>query len=478
MPARPRPQPGDPVQVDYPSPDCPQPDGLQGCIDRVDPGSTIRVTTEIVGESISITKAIRLLGAPDLQPQLDRIDVTGTTAVIDVTLRDLRVLGGIWVVLGTTDGHAVRIEHVTVKGSIPNTGSAITMQTTVPATFILERSAITGGAPGRDSVSLSGTITHGSTLFRLVGNRISQHGKSGSAGAFVRHSDAGTNHVQVLNNRIWDVGRCGCGINSGIVVAVAGAAHVDAAIVGNTIERSAGAGIMIRNDLEGAGSFTADVFNNVVAHTQGDGIARDSAVGTTTPVRNGFNAFFETDSAPTDRFLGPGTRFVDPRFVNRASGDLRLKASSPLIDRGLVCSPGGVADPDAAGRHRLAGPTVDIGAYEVGAEAPTGIVVVDDAGSRLIRGTAGADILCGDGGADALYGAGGPDFLDGGAGTDRLIGGGGRDRLFGRGGADHLCAKDGRGVDHLDGGPSIDRFEADTGDTRISVETRDSCDFG
>ena len=140
------------VQVDYPSLDCPQPDGLQGCIDRVDPRTTIRVTTEIVGEAITITKAIRLLGAPDLQPQLDRIDVTGTTAVIDVTLRGSAGprgdLGGA--------GHHRRPcspdEHVDRQGSIPNTGSAITMQTTVPATFILERSTITGGAPGRDSV--------------------------------------------------------------------------------------------------------------------------------------------------------------------------------------------------------------------------------------------------------------------------------------------------------------------------------------
>ena len=253
---------------------------------------------------------------------------------------------------------------------------------------------------------------------------------------------------------------------------------MDAAIVGNTIERSDGRRIMIRNDLEGAGSFTADVFNNVVAHTQGDGIARDSAVGTTTPVRNGFNAFFETDYR-TDRPL-PGTRDAVrriPRFVNRTSGDLRLKASSPLIDRGLV-SPGGVAGPDAAGRHRLAGPTVDIGAYEVGARSAHRDRGRGRRRSRLIRGTAGADILCGYGGADALYGAGGPDFLDGGAGTDRLIGGGGRDRLFGRGGADHLCAKDGRGVDHLDGGPSIDRSRPTRVIPGSRSRTRDSCDFG
>jgi hypothetical protein len=64
----------------------------------------------------------------------------------------------------------------------------------------------------------------------------------------------------------------------------------------------------------------------------------------------------------------------DPGFADRAAGDLRLRADSPLIDRGGTTVPAGALD--AAGAPRVVDSdgdgtaTVDIGAYERPAPAP------------------------------------------------------------------------------------------------------------
>lgn len=55
-------------------------------------------------------------------------------------------------------------------------------------------------------------------------------------------------------------------------------------------------------------------------------------------------------------------RSIDPLFVDPGAGDFRLQASSPCINAGLNASDAGAID--LAGRPRVAGATVDIGAYE------------------------------------------------------------------------------------------------------------------
>jgi Ca2+-binding RTX toxin-like protein len=160
--------------------------------------------------------------------------------------------------------------------------------------------------------------------------------------------------------------------------------------------------------------------------------------------------------------------------MNESNGNLRLQASSPLIDRGVTCSRGGVAGPDAAQRSRIHGKSVDIGAFEFGA-GPAGEVIVGTNGPDIESGGPHADILCGYGGKDKLIGAEGNDYLDGGAGNDTLRGGPGLDRLFGRDGNDRLCAKDGVAGDVVDGGPGTDSFQADPGDRLSSVEVHATC---
>src|SRR5207253_10917240 len=52
----------------------------------------------------------------------------------------------------------------------------------------------------------------------------------------------------------------------------------------------------------------------------------------------------------------------DPKFINPATGDYRLQAGSPAIDKGYPSS----LTTDFAGNPRPWGATIDIGAYEYG----------------------------------------------------------------------------------------------------------------
>ena len=182
------------------------------------------------------------------------------------------------------------------------------------------------------------------------------------------------------------------------------------------------------------GRVTLNVFDNVVSHAQGSGLQIGSTIPSTLTFRAGYNDFYA--NADPNYFdpgvsAGPGDLHANPKYVRRSTGDLRLTASSPLIDRGLTCSSGGLANLDASGHGRLAGKSVDMGAYERGAGASTGIVLLGTSAADTLTGTSGRDILCGFGGKDVLKGLAGADYLDGGASDDKLTGGSGSDRLLG-----------------------------------------------
>ena len=72
----------------------------------------------------------------------------------------------------------------------------------------------------------------------------------------------------------------------------------------------------------------------------------------------------------------------DPRFVNRAAGDYRLRWDSPLLDHGRPTDLVQGENPDLAGHERVRdsdgnGSAIrDIGAYEYQRLAPTARVAV------------------------------------------------------------------------------------------------------
>jgi Ca2+-binding RTX toxin-like protein len=278
-----------------------------------------------------------------------------------------------------------------------------------------------------------------------------------------------------MNDAIWDVANCDCGTASGVTILVDGPSRSQVHIVGNTIDRSAGNGIRVHPTLTGIGRLALDIVNDIFSRQSEGGVLIDSPVGM--DLEAGHNDFYLSDGSDfAGLSAGEGNLSRDPRYVNEADGDLRLRSSSPLVDRGLVCSRGGVVMADAAGNARLAGRSVDIGAFEHGSKPPSGVARVGGPGADRLTGTAGADILCGDGGRDRLVGKAGRDYLDGGADRDTMVGGSGQDRLYGGFDDDTLCARDGKPGDVVDGGSGRDKARTDTGDRRRSIEaTGGSC---
>jgi Ca2+-binding RTX toxin-like protein len=302
------------------------------------------------------------------------------------------------------------------------------------------------------------------------------------------------------------VAGCGCGGEAGISVDAGDTVHAAVNVVGNTVNETNGQhGLNVHTSLTSGGAVAVDAFDNVFVNV-GSGINVKDTDQSADLFRSGFNDRFAVAN-PDDlegRSAGPGNLAVKPRFVDGAGGDLRLQPGSPLLDAGVVCSPGGVAGVDAAGMARLAGPSVDMGAYEIGAVAPTGEALVGTSGNDVLTGTDGADILCGSGGADTLNGGDGADYVSGGragdvahggAGRDVVDGGPGPDQLFGDTGADVVIGGSGPdsisggpgndpclrskdrvgGNDHVDGGTGTDGALADPGDHLTNVEHPGAC---
>jgi hypothetical protein len=284
--------------------------------------------------------------------------------------------------------------------------------------------------------------------------------------------------ADIYNNVVWDVAQSTSTSNpAGLTIDVRHAGNSDINVVGNTFNRIHGDGVRIVNGQLSPNRLSVNLFNNIFAGTRLAAINVTSETPSTLTMRAGANDFF-SNGAPNHlegQSLGSGNLHVNPGFTSPPSGDVSLKPTSPVINKGVVCSPGGIADPDIAGNHRLAGPTVDMGAFEYGSVVPTGVVMVGTAGPDSLVGTAGSDILCGYGGADQLSGGGRADYADGGAGSDQVTGGPGPDRLFGGPGGDLICAHDGHGNDYLDGGAGHDLYTADHGDVRRNVEQAGSC---
>lgn len=461
---------------------------LQACIDATTSGDTILIDTDTsIDEHIVIDgKGITLQAVPGYHPSVARgarVSATAgttSTAVIGITFGSQ-----VYVSLTGGTGHAVTLDHVNILETTTAdaiSSAALEVDVTVPASVTMTRGVISNTAVDGYGINMDANNAAGLVDLRVVGVRVTAHGSSESVAGMnvLARGAGGTVLADLYNNSIWDVGRCGCGGPVGLFLLAASGAHATFNVVGNTIDTVQDTALSLSNRLQ-SGGVTLNAFDNVLAHTAGAAVYLDSSSSydpASLVFHAGHNDFYANGTANhlDGHTLGSGNLHLAPTYVDRSVGNLRLRATSPLIDMGVVCPPGGEANPDAAGNTRLYGSSLDMGAFERGAGKPTGEVLVGTSGPDNLIGTGGADVLCGYGGSDYLNGHGGHDYLDGGAGNDTLYGGPGHDRLFGRGGSDLLCAADGvQGNDHLDGGPGIDDFTADPGDVRISVEQAGSC---
>jgi hypothetical protein len=356
-------------------------------------------------------------------------------------------------------------------------GGAIDVNTHVPATVTVKRSSASVLGKFRDpsAINLYAQPTTGLVTFRVIGNALTGAGSQGATtGITLTRVGTGAMQADIDNNAVWNVGNNGSGAS---LVTNAGGTGVSAVnVAGNTFDRSGGAGIFLTNDVGSPGGLVFNVFNTIVSHVAGSG-AKIISSSNRLVVSGGNNDFYADGASSLGAYSLGSSLSASPTFADEANGKLQLKASSPLIDQGVVCSPAGLAITDAAGKNRLAGKSVDIGAYEHGAPAITGIAVFGTANDDTINGTSGNDILCGMAGTDTINGRGGADYINGGDGPDIITGGPGPDQIYGGPNNDVICSADGT-ADLVNGGGGTDHYIADAHDTLISVEVKQStCPF-
>ncbi len=453
---------------------------LQDCVNGATAGDTIEIATnDPIQEIVIIDRSLTVRAAAGFHPTVLAMGAgDGSTGTLGVFLEGLKIPGGVLVRLTAGSGHVVGLHHLTMNLS-PQAAQGIELDLGVPSTVEVTDSTIRGSLRQTDLVYATTGNPSGLVRFRAVGNRLfGEDDPQGGGGFLLETSRTGSVRADFFNNSVWNVQAC-CGAEAGLAVNPRGPSHVDVNAVGNTIDHSGFIGLNIRNDLLPTGHVSVDAFDNVLSNNGGSAIELESKHKPTLTFREGRSDFF-ANGGPNileGHSLGTGNLAQNPRFVHPGTGGLALRSTSPLIDAGEVCSPGGVGSPDAAGRFRLAGPSVDMGAFERGAGPPTGAVLLGGPGNDMLDGTTGADILCGAGGPDVLRGEGGGDFLDGGPGPDDVFGDTGPDRLFGGPGDDPcLDSHDGvGGNDHIDGGPGNDGFLADAGDVRVRTEHPTPC---
>jgi hypothetical protein len=445
---------------------------VQACIDVSSGGDTVFMFTDAAAESVSITSSMSLKSGNATQYRLNFVSVAdpGTpaapTSPIFATVAGVNV-AHLSLYFDNSNGSAANVRNVFGRGSAGQ-ASTVSVDVETSASVTIEHS-VAKSVGMADALGLLAVPKGGQIDLHVVGNRFDGNGNSQSGdGIALSTLSSGNLTVDIYNNSIWDVARGGF---AGIFISASGTVHADVNVVGNTIERSGADGLQQRNTLASGGALSVDMFNNTISHAQVFGVRLDNGSAVPTSFRAGFNNYFaNTSGNQRDGLsLGGNNLTADPKFVNRAAGKLKLTPGSALINKGQVCSPGGVANPDADNKHRLAGTSVDIGAFERNAVAPGGVQVGTN-GADVQFGTTGADILCGYGGMDQQFADSGNDFIDGGDDNDFMVGSAGADRMLAGKGNDTLCADDGTGTDFLDGGKGTDKFRADAGDTRKSVE--------
>jgi RTX calcium-binding nonapeptide repeat (4 copies) len=461
---------------------CRQPDNgsLQTCIDSAVDGDTILLATNVIDEAISIFDVSLTVTAesgftPDVTGPIQVNEHSGTHAD---TLSGFAVDKGLLVYLTGGSNHQAKFDRMTLhsESSAPAFGASANASGTVT----LQRSRIESKRPAE----LESQPPAGSTVrLRVIGNRVIG-GTDGDSGLEFIVSGSGATVVAAENNAITGP-TCKTACTQPSFGGIAVLAGLDGTSTVNLIANTVNdvhlqAAVHITNSVSGGGHVTVNLFNSLLTRTS-MGVDLETSSGadpSALKYHAGHNDIYDVlhPDHLEGRSAGTGNFSVDPRYVAELGGNLRLRADSPVIDAGITCSPGGIADPDADGKHRVAGKAIDLGAYEHGATTPTGLVRVGTAKSETLTGTSGADVLCGGDGNDTLNGAGGDDFLDGGLGLDTLTGGPGADRLLGGPGNDSLCAADGiHGNDVLNGGPGSDGSAADAGDTVIAVEHHAGC---
>lgn len=368
---------------------CDDPNDLEACLANVRDGSIVEIGTETPpGQTASVAgKSFTLRPAPGVAPVFQgttRINANGGDADVEVVIERVTFPAGAIRCFQAGEGtFRPTVRDVVIQNGVGVTGAIeISSGNSVPpygpTEFVVEGNVI--GLDLDDLDPFSGVEVGG---FQVGGNQgtirdntIVQVGLASAEGITISTSNV-TLDVDVIGNLV-----AGEQLNSGIRIAHVGDGSVAARLVNNAVSGEAGSfgatGAMVAIVNGGSGAFT--VINNTLAFNEG-GLTIGGTGDVVAEVANNlvaFNgtgmSFSETAAISNDSNLvfgndedffvaGPGTIAADPLFVSEA--DLRLQPTSPARDAGSDAQVPPDVLTDLAGRPRISGESVDIGAYEV-----------------------------------------------------------------------------------------------------------------
>jgi hypothetical protein len=449
---------------------------LQRCIDNAPAGSTIRIDrNKPIQQNISIEKSITLKPAAGKEPVIappsdDGFDVEDRPSRgIRVRLLALEIKGTEVNVFLQNGGSIFEMSRSRILHKIPSNGvSAISVSPDAGSEVILKHNFFRTTGHGVDGDSdPEGKTSRLTILGNVITTGLPEESNSGFE---LESGGQGKFIVDAHSNVIYGVTGCNCGGASGVDIEPSGETDMVVNLVNNTVDDiQTGDGIEVDEPGLG-GSLKVRLFNNAVTRAEDDGVNLPND-NPDLEVVHDYNLYWDsTDGNDFGDYPSGGHDIEqDPAFADQDGGDYRPSGTSPLINGGLVCNPGGLLRRDADSHVRFlnrpsVGPTVDIGAYEAGSiSPPPGKMVLAKNGVGV--GSPGADVICGTEAADTLKGKAGRDWIEGAEENDELRAGGGPDYISGQDGNDDLHAVDGvSGNDVVDGGGGTNTCEADNGD--------------
>jgi hypothetical protein len=188
----------------------------------------------------------------------------------------------------------------------------------------------------------------------IIGNVISGTNYTEGISITQQNSDGNTT-VGIFNNLI--TGQNGNVGAPGAISVNGSAGNINLKICNNTLSDNSN-GICIQGQIGQGAIISGSVENNIITNSTSYGLDIDSDYTTITDRNNLLFNNVDDDITTT----GPGTLFQDPKFIG--GGNYHLQSISPAIDAGNNPPDGSLPLTDLGGVNRIAGGTVDIGAYE------------------------------------------------------------------------------------------------------------------
>lgn len=344
---------------------------LSSCVLEANSGDVVEIATDdSIVENVFISKSLVLRSAAGFMPVLGAPGTPGIVSVsasndrIEVVIEGLTLNEGrILASANSGDGHSITIRNNTILFESGNNNTpAIDLNLNVPMSAVVQSNSVTTTGQGFDLRSEVETGVLDLTVERNYFTTTVPE-DSGS-GVRLDLSGSGTYSIQVFSNVIYGVNGCNCGAESGISVRGSGGPQVTLSVANNTIHDIAFANGFRLLGIDPPATMTLNLFNNIVSSAP-TAFRFSNVDGGNFTLNADSNNVFDT-TFPSD-FGGQsaGTVLnVEPMFFDGDTGDLRMLGSSPLIDAGVTAPTGGVSVLDAAGIDRVFGAQVDLGAYE------------------------------------------------------------------------------------------------------------------